>query len=327
MEIVKKPDARVFASNAKTGEILAFPDVLRGWGVTLDQTQGKPPLEWMNDAFNRIDLNNLYLLQQGIPEWDAATRYPVNSVIKHADKLYLCIAENENNEPSANSEKWALYIRNASEKDAGILKLATQEEVNTGTNDTNAVTPKKLDEKLKKLPEASLTQKGIAQLTNTIDDSEDKAVTPSGVKNAIASIDLAPDVSQIFYFDSPTVPRGYIAREGQSIDAEKMPKLFARYGANMPDDRNRVHRMYGDLAGSVGTTQEDATQKIYGTFPTWASGSDFSGIVAAIRVGSAGYTGGSYETYNAFIDNSRSARTATEERVKSRIVIACNRIQ
>lgn len=199
MKIVKKPDIRVFASGAKTGEILSFPDVLRGWGITLDQTQGKPPIEWMNDAFNRIDLNNLYLLQQGIPEWDGAIRYPINSIIKHADKIYLCTAENENNEPSSASDKWSLYIRNASEKDAGILKLATQAEVNTGTNDTNAVTPKKLAEKLKKLPEASLTQKGIVQLTNTVDDSEDKSATPKSVntvKKIADSAKSAADAAQ-----------------------------------------------------------------------------------------------------------------------------------
>lgn len=188
MEIVKKPDVRVFASNAKTGEILAFPDVLRGWGVTLDQTQSKPPLEWMNDAFNRIDLNNLYLLQQGIPEWDAATRYPVNSIIKHVDKIYLCTAENENNEPSSVSDKWSLYVRNASEKDSGILKLATQLEVDAGTNDTNAITPKKLDEKLKKLPDASLTQKGLVKLASTFSDSEAEAVTPKGLKDTVLGL-------------------------------------------------------------------------------------------------------------------------------------------
>lgn len=178
MEIVKKPDIQVFASEAKTGEIVKFPDVLRGWGVTLDQTNGFPPLEWMNDAFNRIDLNNLYLLQQGIPEWDRKTRYPINALIKHSDKLYLCVAENENNEPSANSDKWALYIRNASEKDAGILKIATQAEVDAGIDDTKSVTPKKLKENLKKLPTASLTQKGITQLTSTLSDREDLSATP-----------------------------------------------------------------------------------------------------------------------------------------------------
>ena len=67
MEIINKPDLKVFASEAKSGEIAKFPDILRGWGITFEQTQGKPPLEWMNDAFKRVDLNNLYLLQQGIP--------------------------------------------------------------------------------------------------------------------------------------------------------------------------------------------------------------------------------------------------------------------
>lgn len=43
MEIVKQPDFQVFASEAKTGEVLKFPDILCGWDITLEQTQGKPP--------------------------------------------------------------------------------------------------------------------------------------------------------------------------------------------------------------------------------------------------------------------------------------------
>ena len=146
MEIVKSPDIQVFASEAKTGEILKFPDVLRGWGVALDQTQGKPPIEWMNDAFNRIDLNNLYLLQQGIPEWSASIRYPLHSIVKHEGKIYLCTLENENYTPSTSSDRWSLYVKNASEKEAGIAKIATKEEIKSGTNDAAIVTPKKLSE-------------------------------------------------------------------------------------------------------------------------------------------------------------------------------------
>ena len=147
MEIVENPDFQVFASEAKSGEVLSFPDVPRGWGISLDQTQGKPPLEWMNGAFKRVDLNNLYLLQQGLPAWNSAIKYPVNSIIKHLDKVYLCVKENMNSAPTGNSSDWVLYVKNA-----------------------------------------TTTQKGIVQLTNTIDDSEDKAITPRAVLNATVGI-------------------------------------------------------------------------------------------------------------------------------------------
>ena len=44
MIIQKKPDYLIFADSAKKGENMEFPDVSRGWGVTVDQTASKPPL-------------------------------------------------------------------------------------------------------------------------------------------------------------------------------------------------------------------------------------------------------------------------------------------
>ena len=125
MEVIKQPDLQVFASSAKSGEVLKFPDILRGWGVTLDQTQGKPPLEWMNDAFKRIDLNILYQLQQGIPTWNKSVRYPKDAVVKNDGKIYMCLVENENNDPNLSSDKWSLLIKKATTAQAGITQLTS----------------------------------------------------------------------------------------------------------------------------------------------------------------------------------------------------------
>lgn len=338
MEIVEKPDFQVFASEAKSGEVLSFPDVPRGWGISLDQTQGKPPLEWMNGAFKRVDLNNLYLLQQGLPAWNSAIKYPVNSIIKHLDKVYLCVKENINSSPTGNSSDWVLYVKNA-----------------------------------------TTTQKGIAQLTSTIDDSEDKAATPKAVndvsklansahtalakkldtikvktalstsvtdvpsmkllndiRNELLSKEVEVPVDRIFIYDTPDgmPPEGEIVRNGQKIDPVIMPKLFARYGANMPDDRDRAYRMSGPLAGNVGTTQEDAIQNITGhtstvvrgnTNPTSSSGAFTT--VGTGNVPSGISAGGAWGSQNFTFDASRVARTADETRVKARIVIFCNKIQ
>lgn len=297
MEIVKQPDLQVFASEAKSGEVLKFPDILRGWGVTLEQTQGKPPLEWMNDAFKRIDVNNLYHLQQGIPEWNKAIRYPVNAIVKYADKIYLCLVENENNEPHLNSEKWTLYVK-----------------------------------------KATTAQQGIVQLTNTIDTSQDKAITPFAVNELQKAIEQAiteateVPVDKIFAFDTATPPKGYIARNGQAIDQATMPKLYARYGANMPDDRDRVLRMAGALAGTAGSTQEDELKSHHHSDEFLENLGEAGGSVSGRTAYGKNYFSevNPAQTY-PFTGPSAGSNTlptgGVETRVKSRIVILCNKIQ
>lgn len=56
--------------------------------------------------------------------------------------------ENSNGTPSTNTTKWELLIKNASEKDRGVIQLATQQEVYDGINDLNAITPLNLQKKL-----------------------------------------------------------------------------------------------------------------------------------------------------------------------------------
>ena len=141
MKIQEKPDYLIFADSAKNGECANFPDVSRGWGVTIDQTASKPPLEWMNGAFNRIDKNMLYLLQQGVPEWSETVIYPVNAIIKYKGVLYTAIVENDNAIPTT-SNKWKKTIAEvptASATQKGVVKLNSA--INS-TSETEAATPK-----------------------------------------------------------------------------------------------------------------------------------------------------------------------------------------
>jgi len=140
MKIQEKPDYLIFADSAKNGECTNFPDVSRGWGVTIDQTGAKPPLEWMNGAFNRIDKNMLYLLQQGVPEWSEHVIYPANAIIKYNGVLYTATVKNDNAIP-ATSNKWKktqAEIPNSSTVQKGIVKLNSA--VNS-TSETEASTP------------------------------------------------------------------------------------------------------------------------------------------------------------------------------------------
>jgi hypothetical protein len=147
MKIQNKPDYLIFADSAKKGEVSDFPDVSRGWGITIEQTASKPPMEWMNGAFNRVDKNMLYLLQQGVPEWSENVKYPANAIIKYNGILYTSIAENENSKPTSTAE-WKkthkeIAIASASLNQAGIVKLNSAID---SDSETEAATPKAIKE-------------------------------------------------------------------------------------------------------------------------------------------------------------------------------------
>src|SRR5699024_9265752 len=203
------------------------------------------------------------------------------------------------------------------------LKKVTPSTITASTK--NSVTDSSHTHEITK---ATTSQAGIVQLTNTVSSAQDKAITPFAVNELQKSIEQAiteateVTVDKIFAFDTATPPKGYIARNGQAIDQATMPKLYARYGANMPDDRDRVLRMAGSLAGTAGTTQEDAMQRITGSFevnPGHGSRNFFIGSPkGCFHRGSTGsgqapyisYSDASSESQRALFDSNRSGRTA-----------------
>ncbi|THD42118.1 hypothetical protein ERD95_22885, partial [Enterobacteriaceae bacterium ML5] len=111
----KRPDGKVFASGAAEGEVLDFPSIERGWGVTLDgkdpsgenvtdATDGIPPMEWDNALLQRIDGNILWLLQNALPDWAAGT-WPAKSVVVNNDIVYRAVKETRV-EPAASAGDW-----------------------------------------------------------------------------------------------------------------------------------------------------------------------------------------------------------------------------
>jgi len=102
----KRPDETVFASGAKTGEVENFPDIARGWGVSFDQTNGIPPMEWFNALFKRNDEALRYFLQRGIAEWSATEDYPVGAHVQESGKVWKAKAANTNQRPSVTPASW-----------------------------------------------------------------------------------------------------------------------------------------------------------------------------------------------------------------------------
>lgn len=109
MSVQNKPDYKIFASGAKTGEVVSFPDVLRGWGVTLDTTGGIPPMEFFNSASMRLNEWLMYLTQRGVTEWDAVVEYPKSAMTMLGDTFYVSLKETKNENPSTSQSSWKKF--------------------------------------------------------------------------------------------------------------------------------------------------------------------------------------------------------------------------
>ncbi|HEI8864215.1 TPA: hypothetical protein ACWLTD_003290 [Morganella morganii] len=106
MSVMNKPDYKIFAQDAKSGEYVVFPDILRGWGITLEQYNGFPPMELFNSAAKRIDEWLMYLTQRGLPEWDAVVDYPKDAMIQHAGVYYVSLKATKGEQPNNSQASW-----------------------------------------------------------------------------------------------------------------------------------------------------------------------------------------------------------------------------
>jgi microcystin-dependent protein len=119
-----RPDGKIFASNAKTGEVLDFPDIERGWGITFERTAGIPPVQWFNDITKRADLNLQYQSKTGqLSKFDQEYcdfigGYPKGAVLLADDGLssYQSLADNNkdnfNDDSSFIGTSWMLWSGN-----------------------------------------------------------------------------------------------------------------------------------------------------------------------------------------------------------------------
>ena len=131
MALFNKPDEKIFASNAKQGEVNEFPDVPRGWGLSFDQTGGIPPMEWFNWLFKRTDERYGYLMQRGLPEWSATLDYPEAAYVQYNGLSYKSLKANKGKLPDEDDSiywvRWgdSMNIKKGSIKQAGIVQLSS----------------------------------------------------------------------------------------------------------------------------------------------------------------------------------------------------------
>lgn len=158
--IYEKPKNDIFASDAKDGEIVEFPNIKRGWGVT-ENLGFIPPMEYFNAAFNRVDKSLAYQLQRGVGEWDKDMEYPIGAVVSLNGIIYIAKSQNTNKNPANEATIWDI--------------VATQK----WCDDNFAL-------KTELPPLATETKVGIAKLKNVINAKQtDTAVTEKAVSDLV----------------------------------------------------------------------------------------------------------------------------------------------
>ena len=192
MALVNKPDESIFASSAKQGEVDNFPDLLRGWGITFDQTQGIPPMEWFNFLFKRLDEKHAYLMQRGLPEWSATQDYTKGSCVQFDGVSYRALKDSKNNSPNeSDSQYWVRWgfalseIAQATLTQYGITKLYTGYD---SQSEDLALTPKTAYQ-LKQLIDSNTRSLGNlipnSKKSSAVDsNSADTVATSAAVKTA-----------------------------------------------------------------------------------------------------------------------------------------------
>ena len=168
--IYEKPKNEIFASDAKDGEIVEFPNIKRGWGVT-ENLGFIPPMEYFNAAFNRVDKSIAYQLQRGVAEWDKDLEYPIGAVVSLNKVVYVAKSQNINKNPANEATIWNIVATQKWCEDSFLKK----------TDDKFA-----LKDDLPSL--ATETKVGLVKIKNIIDAKQtDVAVTEKAVSEFVAA--------------------------------------------------------------------------------------------------------------------------------------------
>ncbi|MDH1106751.1 tail fiber protein [Pseudomonas otitidis] len=248
----KRPDETVFASGAKTGEVENFPDIARGWGVSFDQTNGIPPMEWFNALFKRNDEALRYLLQRGIAEWSVTEEYAPGAYVQEASKCWKARLINLGKRPSTSRSEWVECNFTSDELSQAYAAL------------THSHSFSELKDKPKTLGGYGITDAAPIQApaftgfptapTPPQGDSSTRLATTEFVQSSTTP------VGAVMFFATETAPPGWLKANGDAVSRITYSKLFqmvgVSYGAgdgvntfNLPDLRGEFLRGWDDGRG------------------------------------------------------------------------------
>lgn len=288
MSVMNKPDYKIFAQDAKSGEYVAFPDILRGWGITLEQYNGFPPMELFNSAAKRIDEWLMYLTQRGLPEWDAAVDYPKDAMIQHAGIFYVASKASRGEQPNNSMASWDSFTKKLGidgkfDKTGGTITGSTIISRSWEALKISATAPGAAH--FIRLADTSGNTASLGFLSdnsNNLSLNNEKTSTMFHVadgeirvntKRCLTTDDLSAAVpvgGSVIWNSSAPIPANFWKHDGRSFSASEYPeaaKVFT--DLKVPKDGGYFLRIADDGAGvdpgrQVGTYQEDAARKLEG---------------------------------------------------------------
>ncbi|EJB8382831.1 tail fiber protein [Pseudomonas aeruginosa] len=249
----KRPDEAVFASGAKPGELEAFPDIARGWGVAFEQTAGIPPMEWFNALFKRNDEALRYLLQRGIPEWSTSEDYPAGAYVQEGGKTWRAKVASQGKQPTLEGTVWEESALTSKQVLSMVswANLSGKPTTLTGYGITDALAKYESATAANKLSVArAIVLKGDVSGKAYFDGSSDVSIQ--------AQVPGVPGQVSLFAMSSP--PVGWLKCNGAAVSRSVYSGLFSMIGTsygvgdgastfNLPDLRGEFVRGWDDARG------------------------------------------------------------------------------